>query len=447
MAIWRVEIAFDTTSVTGTADGGTTIPVQASRCVVVVDGLGNTYAIRTTLTWTFNSGTGIYTWESDFDLGVAELTQAATGFVDLFNPQNWQAYGTPVTAPGRGSYLSTGILAIEKDFGGGTLTIAGPMGSVLINLAALDAAIAGSPFGSGLPAASNDTALMPLALYHGHQLQDPTVSGSEISKWYNLAIKENGVTQSFVAMSAANPLMFAPSQPDPLVGPVTENNGQETSRYRTETDYTGGSFGFPVAGYYYDPITNQFGVAGAGLDSWKAPEHGFYLVVWCQQTGGLHFLWSDTFGHTYHELPIGAVGGATCTSPTVQWLAGKTVVVYYAGGQIQQTSSMDLGLTWRTPVPVSITGTNPRLVIDPVSGVYFYFYCDGGNLNVRRSMDGGLTLFDAGPIVVNDLAVPVTPQDIGAVAGPDLTLVAQYVSGGMLISRASRDFGATWHNA
>jgi hypothetical protein len=141
-------------------------------------------------------------------------------------------------------------------------------------------------------------------------------------------------------------------------------------------------------------------------------------------------MWTDSvlqMGKDTHSLSLALFGGQL-------WAC------YHDGTNIVTQNSFDFAATWSAPMPVSISGTNPRLVISP-EGMQFYFYISGASLLLQRSFDGGATLFDATPITV---ATPVTAQDFGAVYTVERVLVVAYIDTGNWVTRLSRDAGVTW---
>lgn len=441
MTVWRTEVQFDAAVVVGTADGTPSFPVQASRALIVQD-QAVTYAIREFLTATFDGTNFHYQTQADGALFVS--FNPLTGEMDQFTA--WTIWndvppgpiGMPITVPGKGSYLIGGTLGIEKEVSADRLTFYTPLGNISTSLSAIAAQYPG-------PNYANETALTPYGL--GHELfvggNGGPAACHEITKWYNLLVKRDAATLFFSAMSAAQPMLFDVTNGGTFG--FTENNAQEATRYSIESENDPSETFRGEGSLYLDPFLPDQHPASGQIDCCPGLPHRWLFCVFCDMVGALMLRISDSLGHVYQTRPIAQP--PACFSPSVQWLEGTLVVVYDDGTDIRQTTSYDVGLSWSIPMPVAITGTNPRLVIGPDSTRY-YFYISSGNIQLQRSVDQGASLFDPLPIQVNDSVAAPAIADFGAVCESDLSLVIAYFGlDSLWHTRISTNAGLNWRDA
>ena len=291
----------------------------------------------------------------------------------------------------------------------------------------------------------------------GHALaySQDTITNDETTKWFNFLTKLNGVTIAGNALSAGDPgswdLPFQGEwiRPTLLIGGgylagggfIPSNSGQEGGRYRSELVTT------PLIdnGATWEQRLIMMGMAGlVDLDMTEQHEHNFTWGVWnpTPPATSLVVRRTDSDGSSWTDFT--AVSGTHVVDlVTIQVFSGRVILLYYdeTASTILRTTSQDQGLTWSTPVPVSISGSSPRLVVSP-EGTFFYFSLFAGAIVLQRSFDFGSTLFDTSPIVAAS-AVPM--QAFGAVLTADKALLVAYADGtGAWITRISRDLGLTW---
>jgi len=341
-----------------------------------------------------------------------------------------------------------GTLSIVKDFASDSITFTGPLGSQSVALSAIDA-LPGGPYGY-----TNNTPLRPRGFAHETLLPDQTVgdpSFAEINQvdWFNLIGRQDGVAYDTVALSSGDPGNWWPilalafdRQSGATSSSLTPwwNFQQRPTRERVQSIIdTTTTFSFQI---FTTAKRRRPVMAANPIDIVLMPAPNLIALIWESMPTALTLRTSRDDGHTWADTEVETTTAAN--SPSVQVLSADLIVCYYDGIRIVTQRSRDLALTWSEPMPMAITGTNPRLVISPETGAFFFFYCASSNLLLQRSFDQGATLADATPITV---ALVVTPQDFGAVLAADRALVVSYTSLGQILSRKSLDFGLTWMDA
>jgi hypothetical protein len=455
--VWKAAVSIDTVSVTGPGpDPGP--GTYAGRILIARDTVQDWYyGLWVDLTQVFN-GT-VFEYHTIYYALVGKPTFGTQDPFDTnFFTSGWQTIFDTTSFPGSGiplrleesvgangaSYFGGGMLSITKDFDAAHLLFTTPLGSMT------------APFtwfapGNGFnPVISFDAEPM-LGRGMAHQFIRPDDTGtySDTQKWYDFYSYKNGVQFFGFALSAADPGSWTPWIQQTQSGflAMVTNDGQETSRYRTSFTHAPAD-DTPL---YRDQDTREkrFTMAPAGifgLDLTTMPEHLMAWGVWTPESCTcVNVRHSHDAGQSWSETA--AVSGTdTVASPSIQTFGVVVYVVYYdtTAAAALLTHSEDAGLTWKTPVPVSITGTNPRLLVSP-DGIFFFFSLSGGDIVLQRSMDFGSTLFDAAPITV---ATSVPTQDFGAAMGLDRTVLVAYAdSMGNWVTRVSADVGLTWSTA
>ena len=188
-----------------------------------------------------------------------------------------------------------------------------------------------------------------------------------------------------------------------------------------------------------------FPVAGTKIDLTHSWEHGAHWRAYAIASAPAVLNWqrSHDKGHSWTGDVIDA-GGGDVDSPSINWTFGKLVAVWYRGAAIVQSISSDLGQTWGTPVALSISGSNPRHLVDPHNGFSWYFFFDDNKLKLLRSGNLGTQFVEATPIVAID---PMDQQTVAAQLALDGSLLVTYFSAGAVAQIRSTDLGRTWSAA
>jgi hypothetical protein len=179
------------------------------------------------------------------------------------------------------------------------------------------------------------------------------------------------------------------------------------------------------------------------VDMIRSREHGChwlaYVLIGSTDTlrwKRTHDKWhNDTGGTIYTAM------GSRNNSPNIAWSFGQLTVIWHDGTDIRRAFSNNMGEGWGTSVSLSITGTNPRLLVDTDTGFAWLFYVTAGKLYVQRSGNLFAEVVDASPILVVD---PIDKQAIAAQLCLDGSLVIQYVVAGAVTQARSSDLGRTW---
>lgn len=190
-------------------------------------------------------------------------------------------------------------------------------------------------------------------------------------------------------------------------------------------------FFFPVSGTKVDLIQNR---------DWGAHWNAYVLP---SETNVLKWQRSHDYGHTWIGGTVDNTGGDV-DSPSISMVFGKLVCVWYNGSDIVQSISSDLGTTWGTPVALAISGTNPRHLVDALTGFSYYFYFDDNKIKMVRSGNLGVEFVDASPNVVLD---PADQQTVAAQLALDGSILVSYIAGGVLQQVRSTDLGRSFSPA
>jgi hypothetical protein len=459
--IWRAQITIDAgAGITGQLpDIGGDQPVMASRVLTATDSTGQLYVLEGRLQWNNFGVDANAEWVTAYYAAlqgpylhdVYDYPWYGPGAGGSANGLNIQGILTPIggiiqsplqilEADGNNgaNWFAGGTLAIEKDFMGNTLTYITPLGNMVI------------PLDTFLPA--DNGPLLASGMGHGIAW-GIDVDSSETQRWHDFQTYLNGVLFSSAALSTADPGFWGPWIPHTFtLGPLYNSIGaniptadfQDTTRYQTEFIHTFGAADY--SGTSEIRLGEGSPVAMRMLD--MTAEHGLPLTwgVWAPGPGGtfLQVRRNDLFGLTAAWQDFVAVNGLIAiSSPTIQVLEATVYVCYYDNASMttRLVRSRDAGLSWSSPMPVSITGANPRLVISP-EGAFFFFSLSGSTILLQRSFDVGATLFDASPIVV---ATAVPMQDFAAVIADNRRVLVAYADVmGNWTTRSSADFGLTW---
>lgn len=340
------------------------------------------------------------------------------------------------------AFTGGGTITITKDYDADMLTVTSPVGTQTLVLSHLD------PFVS--PSYRNTFPLVPQGYGAQFFVAEPTLmfpaySVDYVTKFSNVVAKENGVTFQTFPLSTGAGTAFFPDNGlafEPGAGTVFGvlapywTITQEAFDQKVEAKVDAASF----PPYRIFTFWRSLTMAATEISECRLPESGGVFSVWKPTPFNLALRRTHDDGHNWEDRMVQMTSGRNAT---VQYLGGVVYVLYIEAGVIQQTQSRDLGLTWSGPVPLGITGTNPFLVIGR-QGEQLYFFCTGGNIQLRRSFNGGASLFDTSAITV---AAGVAAQTFGAVQAPDGSLVVSYITGGQYQTVKSRDLGLTWSAA
>jgi len=458
--IWKAQVTVASVGIGGTlADGVTTNPNEGSYLFGVLDDIGIGYAIEARLIvdpGTLFYDSVYYACVSNFAGG--SLNSQANDWWG--EPPLWfyilsplGGGGTPqnITAADNGAaWLAGGTLSITKDFALNLITFTTPLGSMTIPLSTFTSTQVGPP-------SPDDGPFVATWMGHGLAVIGGTLPAYDTERWGDFFTYRNGVLQPAfsTALSLADPGSWVPGwdqfefkYPSSVgfFGTHPTNDFQDSASYKTECIETT----FPLQGngmtesrQFLGPTT----AACVGPDLAAMNVHAALLGTWAVPPAHTTLTGrrSHDGGHTWFETI--AATGDTYSSPSIQILEDTAIILYedQTTAAILQTVSRDLGITWSTPVPVSIMGACPRLVISP-DGIMFYFCINASaQIVLQRSMDGGATLFDASPLVV---ATMVPMQAFGATLMVDGGLRVSYAdAGNNWKTRVSRDYGLSWIDA
>jgi hypothetical protein len=465
--VWLATVSSGSISVTGHTPGLGPIASVAAKLFVVADGTdaGPTYPFESAHSFailgqvfphSFGGGP-TYEWRATYTfLQKPFPANPFDGWVQILqpdvipSPSSWFSI-TQTQADGNNgaAFFSGGDLTIEKDWAMGKYVFGTPLGSVDV------------PFDwfPNQPPITNpswtvaDTPLYASGLGYAFGYADNTVNNQGTIKWFDFFTKKNSVNVAGAHLTAADPGTF-----DPLIilhwqsagatydlsgVDIPSTSAQEFGSYRMQlTASIGDNFEATQLQRYIAPG----GAAASGLDIASMDEHavifrGFAVPM---ARTDLEVSRSHDAGHSWTDY-LAVSDAYPKSSVSLALFAGLVYAVYYdeTSTTTKQVISRDLGNSWSSPVPISITGTNPRLVIAP-DGPFFYFYLSSGSMLLQRSFDLGATLVDVTPIPVATL---VDTADFAAIWTADRSLVVAYTSGNVWKTRRSVDLGNTWANA
>lgn len=334
-------------------------------------------------------------------------------------------------------YKAGGTLAIEKDTVAETVTWITPLGDVVQTYDDLEA-IGPRPTNAPL-----------LAWGMGHRFNRSGADGdSEKVRWLDFyAYQDDEIIQG-AALTIADPGIWTAWLGDTAFGGsgticVDENtqlaNGYQTKyRFNTVDEPPTRKFGNRAA-RFWDQLETATGidlVAGPEIVRLfrvgARPYQPQRLTAWTSYDGGR--VWSATV--------LYEAAGEVFTSPSLTWRDGRLMAVWKnATNDLFQATSWTGGLEWEMPITLPYTGTFPRHIVNPRTGLYLYFFFDGTTLKVARSSDFGHTFWDASPITITG---GLTAQQIDAEVAFDESIIVTYFNGGAWEQMRSWDGGLSW---
>lgn len=347
------------------------------------------------------------------------------------------------------AYFGGGTLSIEKDFDNNHIVFSCQGGTFTAQYS-----WDGNPFHVGIANSAGPDPFTPSpglsgiyeALFWNHTAATENASAT----WKNFYFYKGASLYFGAAMTIDDPGIWHEVEPTAADNDndIPGYDSQGASSYTTKLQGTNpgpdDGIAFPVYAetrLFYGQ-TNGYGLAPA-----RSPEHGTIFLAYTGPGDLTKIRANRSFdnGKTWQTSTIVPAGGTATTGTGCDYANGRLYVVWYdiPSRQVNQVQSIDLGITWSSPVPLTFTGANPALIIDPNNGIFFYFYQDTitGNLKLQRSGDAGATMIDTTPITVIS---GIAPQTIGAEFGSDGTVVVSYVAAGVINQIRSRDYGTTW---
>jgi hypothetical protein len=352
------------------------------------------------------------------------------------------------TSAGSGLFTGGGTLSVTKDDTTSTYTWSGPSGSDSLNYSYLGGVTDGelSPDICDMHSGTASTGVFPATTVHQTIVDVP---------WHDFWGSKNGVHIKGANLGSTDRGSWISTFPEPLNPWAVSRSGNVTvTSPDTGTEVVGHIQSDPASGPLADGSALMFrewdqsvylttAGGGAAIDMTTAPEHGAIWAAFVYGASADTLRWRRSFdkGVTWAEGTLYTAGGTSNSSPNIAWQAGKLWAVWHNGTDILQSFSRDLGTTWSTPLALSITGTNPRLIVDAKHGTSFYFYIDGTDLKLVRSGNFGADMIDATPISVT---AGIGAQTVAAQLASDGSLVVAYIISGTWTQKRSRDYGLTW---
>jgi hypothetical protein len=364
------------------------------------------------------------------------------------NPFFWQiSTATPNIFGTNAQFFNGGDIVITKDFAGNLLSATTPIGTISASLSDISANI-GQDYNNNQP--------LRLQGYGLHSTSptptftNPIFAADRTADFHDLIGQKNAVTYQQVPLSAANPGAFYPDHLErfDLVG-GTDTLGetqwwtivQLTSEYQLKWAVTLLNNPQSANVYFYRrsltvPVTSA-------ADMSRSPEHGslYASVVYQADASKVKLRTTYDSGNTWVETNVFSDAATTNSNPAIAWCGDRILVVWQKSGTLVQSTSFDLGASWGTPVPLGISGSNARLLVDPHHRIAYYFYIDASsNLQVRRSATYGADFIDAAHLVVSG----ITAQTIAADFAADGSIIIGYISSGAWTQKRSYDGGLSW---
>ncbi len=358
--------------------------------------------------------------------------------------------GTYQTADGTNgtTFLSGGTISIEKDetgsqyiwhgilgtttqaFGGGV--IAGELAPDKLRAQNSNIDNLSNPLNPFSPIVSSGTSLsIPFSNFYGSQnatqIKGATLGSTDRGSWLGGSV---GYVPWIVSITGSATLPNADTGSEVVAGIDTTSNAPDfAAEYRAwdQSVYLPGM----------DPGNE------AKLDSIHTDEHAIHWLAYVL-TGSTDTLSWKRSHDKFVSSSSGTLysfSGSRNNSPNIAWAFGKLVAIWHDGTNILISFSTDLAETWSAAVALSITGTNPRLIMNPKTGFAWLFYIDAGKLYVQRSGNFFAEVVDGSPILVVD---PIEKQSITAQLALDDSLVINYVASGSVTQARSTDLGRTW---
>lgn len=427
--VYRVEGSFDSIAIAGPAQSATENGTQDSIFISVYDDT-NEWAIEARRAWhAYSSGPVIYEYRAEF------YFYFLVGFGDPGGGSFVAGTFSLVDADGNnGAPISSGFtMAIEKDEAADQLRFVTPLGTVTHSL---------SGFG-----ALDASKLRLLCVAHQFARSNTGANSSDSFDWYNIYSKEDGTSFRGTALSTTAPGIWSDWVEVIFgfpTGPIANyTTTQGATRYTTAFTYVGAdaprSIGSRIWREWLGGDTVDAGPGTTLSEMAWLKEHGPLVAAAILSPTTVSWERSYNRGVDWESGTIHV--GTAPANISLQWYRHRLISLWEDAGSIVQALSYDLGTTWESAVPLSLTGTNPKLLIDPDSGTAFYFYMNGSDLHLKRSGTLGADFIDAVQIVV---AASIDVQTITAQFASDKSIVVGYIASGSWEQRRSRDWGETW---
>jgi len=332
-------------------------------------------------------------------------------------------------------FTTGGMLAIEKDTVGETVSWISPLGTITKTFADL-AAVGPTPDSSPLRVEGM-----------GHQFgrlggTDPE---SESVRWHDMwSIVEDEVWHG-ADLTADDPGDWTAWFHDPVFSSgaleMVDGDTQLTNGYQSKYQWTAAD----------DPRNtrdreNRFlqgSITDHAVDLTRADERPliFAALVLLYQQHRMRYRRSYDGGRNWETGVVYEEVGEVMSRPSITWWNGRLVVLFARDMDILQATSFNAALEWEMPITLPYTGTFPRHIVHPRMGVYLYFYFDGTTLKVARSSDFGHNFWDASPITIT---AGLSAQQIDAELAFDDSIIVTYFNGGAWEQKRSWDLGTTW---
>lgn len=455
----KVEVTVDSASIVGALPDGSGGPFTgAAYGLMVFD--PSTYRIEDV--WY-----GVYCTLSTNGLNTAYTSvfyaAAATGDIggrwtvsDVHDMQEWQSldfvYGTSfvytvVLNDGGAAFFNGGTLSITKDFDNNHI-IFSCQGGAFTSPYIWD----GNGSHPGLAVSAGPDLLLPSpglsGIYHQLAWTHNAPTESIATAWKNFEFSKAGTQYFGCAMSSTDPGIWQTINVGFEDDVIPNSDTQLPTKYLTKWQATQpGSDDEEVFPKAQEARLFLSDTHGYGLASAMAPEHGTIFLAYAGPADLTEVRTNRTFdnGRSAQVATILAPGTNPVAGVGCAYGNGRLYVVWYdvLSLTLFQSISIDLGITWSTPMALSFTGSNPVILLDPNHGIIFYFYQDlpTGNIYLQRSGDAGATMIDTTPHTV---LTGISPQTIAAEFGSDGTVVVAYVAAGVITQKRSRDYGLTW---
>lgn len=412
------------------------------------------------------TGGGSFEYQAFFSVRFwHELFSAPTDFVEEWNQANDAAGFALIQTQAPGSngaaVLSGGTLVIEKDQAAGVMRFITPLGTMT--------ALLSDPAN---PAPGNidfdeANALGIYFLGHGHETIRPSLSTTTFSTevdFHDAIDRKNGSITKQIIMSTIDPGSWFGTEVRGVYphvefagytgsNPFVMNNAdlQLASSYRMKITWQLSDDPSPP-GVHRSTFTARWRLLSAGgtgqnyRDMAHAIEHGPLWAAYVLPADISKIKLRTTYDNFHSSVVTDAYDNAMSANecPNINWFKDRLWLTWYDGTVIKQSFSQDWGVSWSTPVDLTLSGTNPRHLVDPDSGTSYYFFIDSmQSLVMKRSGDFGKTFWDGAAITVKTNVGLQTPAAQFTSSGELVVGWIDAISGDWTQLK-SQDRGVTW---